>query len=42
MLSPQYWLKEWTESGSMSTTFYMVGYVLLLLVAWTATNGNKW
>jgi len=42
MLSPQYWLKEWTESGSRSTVFYMVGYVLLLLIAWISTNGTAW
>ena len=42
LLSPQYWLKEWTESGSRSTVFYIVGYILLLLIAWIATNGTKW
>src|SRR5262245_30636774 len=39
---PQYWLKLWTDSGLSHTTSYIIGYVLLLLVAWLSTNGSRW
>ncbi|KAF5975510.1 major facilitator family transporter protein [Fusarium bulbicola] len=39
---PQYWLQKWTESQGSQTTFYIVGYIILSLLAWAATNGSMW
>jgi ATP-binding cassette, subfamily C (CFTR/MRP), member 1 len=39
---PQYWLKWWTEAPSSETTFYVGGYLILSLMAWTSTNGSMW
>ncbi|KAK3941519.1 P-loop containing nucleoside triphosphate hydrolase protein [Diplogelasinospora grovesii] len=42
---PQYWVKWWTrdsEDGGRHTTFYIVGYALLNLMAWISTNGTMW
>ncbi|KAF5584946.1 ABC transporter [Fusarium subglutinans] len=39
---PQYWLQKWTESPGSQTTFYIGGYIILSLLAWTATNGSMW
>ncbi|KAM0247602.1 hypothetical protein ACHAQJ_009794 [Trichoderma viride] len=36
---PQYWLKWWTEGSSSDSTYYMIGYVLLAVIAWVTTNG---
>lgn len=42
MFFPQYLLKWWTEGSPDQSTCYMVGYLLLALLAWTATNGSTW
>ncbi|KAF4437176.1 hypothetical protein FACUT_5830 [Fusarium acutatum] len=39
---PQYWLQKWTESPVSHTKFYIVGYLILSLLAWAATNGSMW
>ncbi|KXL50255.1 MAG: hypothetical protein FE78DRAFT_533189 [Acidomyces sp. 'richmondensis'] len=39
---PQYWLRLWTESHNASTNYYACIYVLLAILAWTATNGTMW
>ncbi|KAF5626828.1 drug facilitator PEP5 [Fusarium tjaetaba] len=39
---PQYWLQKWTESPGSQTKFYIGGYLILSLLAWTATNGSMW
>ncbi|KAK2012789.1 P-loop containing nucleoside triphosphate hydrolase protein [Colletotrichum eremochloae] len=39
---PQYWLQKWTEAPISQTTFYVGGYLILSLLAWTATNGSMW
>jgi hypothetical protein len=39
---PQYWLKWWTEADASAEWFYIAGYVLFALLAWTATNGTMW
>ncbi|KAF5582081.1 multidrug resistance-associated 1 [Fusarium pseudocircinatum] len=39
---PQYWLQKWTESPDSQTKFYIGGYLILSLLAWTATNGSMW
>ncbi|KAK7743466.1 hypothetical protein SLS53_004000 [Cytospora paraplurivora] len=41
---PSYWLKLWTDAAtsprtSTATAIYIAVYVLLLLLAWTSTNG---
>ncbi|KAK6448017.1 hypothetical protein FP744_10004267 [Trichoderma asperellum] len=36
---PQYWVKSWTEGSPSDSTYYMIGYVLLAVTAWTTTNG---
>ncbi|KAI3399955.1 hypothetical protein diail_5111 [Diaporthe ilicicola] len=33
----QYWLKQWTESGSAHQILYMTGYVALLVLAYIST-----
>ncbi|KAB8259252.1 P-loop containing nucleoside triphosphate hydrolase protein [Aspergillus pseudonomiae] len=38
----QYWLKWWAEAGEAKSLFYMVGYMMLALVAWISTNGTMW
>ncbi|KAL7932586.1 P-loop containing nucleoside triphosphate hydrolase protein [Trichoderma chlorosporum] len=42
MFFPQYLLKWWTEGSPDQSTYYMVGYLSLALLAWTATNGSTW
>ncbi|KAI1009685.1 hypothetical protein LB504_003025 [Fusarium proliferatum] len=39
---PQYWLQKWTESPGSQTKFYIGGYLIISLLAWTATNGSMW
>ncbi|KEQ84925.1 hypothetical protein M438DRAFT_317897 [Aureobasidium pullulans EXF-150] len=39
---PQYWLKWWTESKTASDTFYMLGYLVLSMVAWASTSTMLW
>lgn len=39
---PQYWLQKWTESPASQTMFYVGGYLILSLMAWTSTNGSMW
>ncbi|KAK2041784.1 P-loop containing nucleoside triphosphate hydrolase protein [Colletotrichum somersetense] len=39
---PQYWLQKWTEAPASQTMFYVGGYLILSLLAWTATNGSMW
>lgn len=39
---PQYWLQRWTEAPASQTNFYIGGYLILSLFAWTATNGSMW
>lgn len=38
----QYWLKWWTEAGPGQTWFFMVGYLVIALIAWVTTNGLMW
>ncbi|KAE8154272.1 putative ABC transporter [Aspergillus avenaceus] len=38
----QYWLKWWTEGSSRTTSFFMIGYTILALLAWISTNGIMW
>ncbi|KAK4073997.1 hypothetical protein Trihar35433_3471 [Trichoderma harzianum] len=42
MFFPQYLLKWWTEGSPDKSTYYMIGYLSLALLAWTATNGSTW
>ncbi|KAL5094611.1 hypothetical protein Trisim1_005344 [Trichoderma cf. simile WF8] len=42
MFFPQYLLKWWTEGSPDRSTYYMIGYLSLALLAWTATNGSTW
>ncbi|UKZ49723.1 hypothetical protein TrVGV298_003971 [Trichoderma virens] len=42
MFFPQYLLKWWTEGSPDQSTYYMIGYLSLALLAWTATNGSTW
>ena len=35
----QYWFKWWTSSETDRTTFYVLGYILIAIVAWVSTNG---
>ncbi|KAF4341620.1 ABC transporter [Fusarium beomiforme] len=37
---PQYWLQKWTDAPISQTNFYVGGYIVLSLLAWTATNGS--
>ncbi|KAK2591549.1 hypothetical protein QQS21_010769 [Conoideocrella luteorostrata] len=37
-----YWFKLWTESDGSSLVFYVVGYVLLAVMAWVATSSTMW
>ncbi|THY47850.1 hypothetical protein D6C97_07847 [Aureobasidium pullulans] len=39
---PQYWLKWWTESKTVNDTFYMLGYLVLSMVAWASTSTMLW
>lgn len=39
---PQYWLQKWTEAPASHTMFYVGGYIILSLLAWTCTNGSMW
>ncbi|KAK0733418.1 P-loop containing nucleoside triphosphate hydrolase protein [Lasiosphaeria miniovina] len=39
---PQYWMKWWTDAAGSHTTFYVVGYALLYIMAWVSTNGIMW
>ncbi|KAK2051438.1 P-loop containing nucleoside triphosphate hydrolase protein, partial [Colletotrichum caudatum] len=39
---PQYWLQRWTEAPASQTMFYVGGYLISSLLAWTATNGSMW
>ncbi|KAF3012251.1 hypothetical protein E8E14_011229 [Neopestalotiopsis sp. 37M] len=39
---PQYWLQKWTEAPPSQTLFYVGGYLIMSLLAWTATNGSMW
>jgi ABC-type multidrug transport system ATPase subunit len=39
---PQYWLKLWTDSQTMSSRQFSVVYALLSITAWSATNGSMW
>ncbi|KAF4783878.1 hypothetical protein HER10_EVM0001269 [Colletotrichum scovillei] len=39
---PQYWLQKWTEAPVSQTMFYIGGYLISSLLAWTATNGSMW
>ncbi|WYZ44670.1 hypothetical protein EsH8_VII_001106 [Colletotrichum jinshuiense] len=39
---PQYWLQKWTEAPDSQTMFYVGGYLILSLIAWTSTNGSMW
>ncbi|KAK1995506.1 P-loop containing nucleoside triphosphate hydrolase protein [Colletotrichum falcatum] len=39
---PQFWLQKWTEAPVSQTMFYVGGYLILSLLAWTATNGSMW
>ncbi|OKL58645.1 hypothetical protein UA08_06138 [Talaromyces atroroseus] len=39
---PQYWLQKWTEAPASQTMFYVGGYLILSLMAWTFTNGSMW
>ncbi|KAF3769045.1 putative ABC transporter [Cryphonectria parasitica EP155] len=36
---PNYWLKWWTEAPPSTSAFYIIGYVLLVLMAWISANG---
>ncbi|KAL7951361.1 P-loop containing nucleoside triphosphate hydrolase protein [Trichoderma barbatum] len=42
MFFPQYLLKWWTEGSQDKSTYYMVGYLSLAFLAWSATNGSTW
>ncbi|KAK0390693.1 hypothetical protein NLU13_0196 [Sarocladium strictum] len=42
VIIPQYILQKWTEATSSQTGFYIAGYVLSSVLAWTATNGSMW
>nr|WNZ75576.1 hypothetical protein [Trichoderma harzianum] len=42
MFFPQYLLKWWTEGSPDKSTYYMIGYLSLALLAWVATNGSTW
>lgn len=42
IMIPQYWLQLWTESNGRDSTFYICGFLLLSVMAWTSTNGIKW
>ncbi|ODA84214.1 hypothetical protein RJ55_02732 [Drechmeria coniospora] len=39
---PHYWLKRWTEADPKIEWMYALGYGLLALFAWIATNGTMW
>ncbi|KAH8903310.1 ABC transporter [Coniochaeta sp. PMI_546] len=39
---PQYWLQRWTEAPPSQTMFYVGGYLISSLLAWTSTNGSMW
>ncbi|KAG8169736.1 hypothetical protein KVR01_000481 [Diaporthe batatas] len=39
---PQYWLTKWTAAPAYQTTFYVGGYLIASLIAWTATTGSMW
>ncbi|OIW26584.1 ABC transporter [Coniochaeta ligniaria NRRL 30616] len=39
---PQYWLQKWTEAPPSQTMFYVGGYLISSLLAWTSTNGSMW
>ncbi|KAB5518710.1 ABC transporter [Coniochaeta sp. 2T2.1] len=39
---PQYWLQKWTEAPPARTTFFIGGYLIASLLAWTSTNGYMW
>ncbi|KAH8757146.1 P-loop containing nucleoside triphosphate hydrolase protein, partial [Hyaloscypha sp. PMI_1271] len=39
---PQYWLQKWTEAPASQTMFFVGGYLILSLMAWTSTNGSMW
>ncbi|KAK1986922.1 P-loop containing nucleoside triphosphate hydrolase protein [Colletotrichum cereale] len=39
---PQYWLQKWTAAPPTQTMFYVGGYLILSLLAWTFTNGSMW
>jgi ATP-binding cassette subfamily C (CFTR/MRP) protein 1 len=39
---PQYWLQKWTEAPPSQTMFYVGGYLICSLLAWTSTNGSMW
>ncbi|PTB62192.1 P-loop containing nucleoside triphosphate hydrolase protein [Trichoderma citrinoviride] len=39
---PQYWLNKWTAAPPSDTMFYIGGYLILSLLAWTSTNGSMW
>ncbi|KAK8079416.1 ABC transporter [Apiospora hydei] len=40
--SPQYWLKMWTESGSVNQTGYILGFLLQGFLAWASTSVLMW
>ncbi|POS72247.1 hypothetical protein DHEL01_v209361 [Diaporthe helianthi] len=39
---PQYWLTKWTAAPAYQASFYIGGYLIASLIAWTATNGSMW
>lgn len=39
---PQYWLSKWTAAPASQTMFYIGGYLISSLMAWTSTNGSMW
>ncbi|POR33871.1 Uncharacterized protein TPAR_05931 [Tolypocladium paradoxum] len=39
---PHYWIKWWIEGGTNHSIYYLVGYIMLALVAWTSANGTMW
>ncbi|CZS88754.1 related to multidrug resistance protein [Rhynchosporium graminicola] len=39
---PQYWLELWTGSKGTSTSFYVLGFLTLSMIAWISTSAQTW
>ncbi len=39
---PNYWLKLWVESGPGKSWHFVLGYILLSIMAWTTTCCGVW
>lgn len=39
---PQYWLRQWTEFGGHSLSFYIGGFLFLSSMSWAMTSAQMW